>query len=45
MYVKPTLQQFGSFRDLTQQGSPNQQLDFGSIWDFLGPAPVPVGSR
>lgn len=37
-YEAPKLASLGDIRSLTQSGSPNQSLDGGSIWDFMGPA-------
>lgn len=37
MYEKPTLTKLGSFRELTQSGSPNEANDGGAWWDFMGP--------
>jgi hypothetical protein len=42
MYEKPVLTKLGTFRELTQQGSPNEAYDGGSWWDFMGPS---SGSR
>lgn len=38
-YEAPKLSSLGDIRSLTQSGSPNQSLDGGSIFDFLGPRP------
>ncbi|MCK9518166.1 MAG: lasso RiPP family leader peptide-containing protein [Dehalococcoidia bacterium] len=36
-YETPKLSRLGDIRELTQSGSPNQSLDAGSIYDFIGP--------
>lgn len=37
-YEAPKLASLGDIRALTQSGTPDQALDFGSLRDFLGPA-------
>lgn len=39
-YETPKVSRLGDIRELTQSGSPNQSFDFGSLFDFLGPAPT-----
>lgn len=36
-YTAPKLSAVGDIRSLTQSGSPNQSLDFGSLRDLFGP--------
>ncbi len=36
-YVSPSLVERGDIRTITASGSPNESLDFGSLFDFLGP--------
>lgn len=37
LYEAPKLASLGDIRTLTKSGRPNQALDFGSIYDFVGP--------